>query len=120
MTRAAALLASALAFAGAAAGCGFGGSERVGGERAAKQRVLTMLNPFASPEELNGYADEVSRLSDGALRIRIISAGHAAQPDFEAATIRDVLHGRADLAMAASRAWDEFGVRGLRALHAPM
>ena len=94
MTRAAALLAAALALAGAAAGCGLGGSERVGGERAAKPRVLTMLNPFTSSEELTDFADEVKRLSDGALRIRIIPAGHAGRPDFEAATIRDVLHGR--------------------------
>jgi hypothetical protein len=92
----------------------------VGGERAAKPRVLTMLNPFTSSQELTDFAEEVSRLSDGALRIRIIPAGHASRRDFEAATIRDVLHGRADLAMAASRAWDEFGVRGLRPVHAPL
>jgi TRAP-type C4-dicarboxylate transport system substrate-binding protein len=115
MTRAAVLLAAALALAGPAAGCDFGGSERVGGERAAKPRVLTMLNPFTSSQELTDFADEVTRLSDGALQIRIVPAGHASRPDFEAATIRDVLHGRADLAMAASRASDEFGVRSLRA-----
>ena len=120
MTRAAILLTAALALAALAGGCGLGGSDRVGGERAGEPRVLTMLNPFTSPEELTDFADEVARLSNGALRIRIVPAGHASRPDFEAATIRDVLHGRADLAMAASRAWDEFGVRGLRALHAPL
>jgi TRAP-type C4-dicarboxylate transport system substrate-binding protein len=120
MNRVGVLLVAALAFAVPAASCGFGGSERVGGERAAKPRVLTMLNPFTSSDELTAFADEVERLSNGALRIRIIPAGHASRPDFEAATIRDVLHGRADLAMAASRAWDEFGVRSLRALHAPL
>ena len=120
MTRAAILLTAALALAALAGGCSLGGSDRVGGERAGEPRVLTILNPFTSPEELTGFADEVARLSNGALRIRIIRAGHASRPDFEAATIRDVLHGRADLAMAASRAWDEFGVRGVRALHAPL
>jgi TRAP-type C4-dicarboxylate transport system substrate-binding protein len=120
VTRAAILLAAALALAALAGGCSLGGSDRVGGERAGEPRVLTMLNPFTSPEELTGFAEEVARLSSGALRIRIVPAGHASRPDYEAATIRDVLHGRADLAMAASRAWDEFGVRGLRALHAPL
>jgi TRAP-type C4-dicarboxylate transport system substrate-binding protein len=120
VTRAAILLTAALVLAAHAGGCSLGGSDRVGGERAEEPRVLTMLNPFTSPEELTGFADEVTRLSDGALRIRIVPAGHSTRPDFEAATIRDVRHGRADLAMAASRAWDEFGVRSLRALHAPL
>ena len=31
-----------------------------------------------------------------------------------------MLNGRADLAMAPSRAWDEFGVLSLRALQAPL
>ena len=56
-----------------------------------------MLNPFAGPDELTDFVDEVARLSGGALRIRIVPAGHADQPDFETATIRDVLNGRADL-----------------------
>ena len=72
MTRVGVLLVAALAFAMPAASCGFGGSERVGGERAAKPRVLTMLNPFTSSDELTAFADEVERLSNGALRIRII------------------------------------------------
>jgi len=120
MTRAALLIAAAMAAAATITGCLGGGSERVGGERPTETRVLTMLNPFTSPGELTDFADEVARLSNGELRIRIVPAGHASRPDFEAATIRDLLHGRADLAMAASRAWDEFGVRSLRALHAPL
>ena len=120
MARAAIVLTAALALAALAGACSLGGSDRVGGERAGEPRVLTMLNPFTSPEQLTGFADEVARLSNGALRIRIVPAGHSSRPDYEAATIRDVQHGRADLAMAASRAWDEFGVRGLRALHAPL
>ena len=118
--RAAILLTAALALAALAGACSLGGSDRVGGERAGEPRVLTMLTPFTSPEELTGFADEVARLSNGALRIRIVPAGHASRPDFEAATIRDLLRGRADLAMAASRAWDAFGARRMRALHAPL
>ena len=119
MTRSAALLAAALC-AALLAGCDVGGSDRVGGERDTPPRVLTLLNPFPGPDELTAFVDEVARLSDGALQISIVPAGHADRPDFETATIRDVLNGRADLAMAPSRAWDEFGVLSLRALHAPL
>ncbi len=119
MTRSAALLAAALS-AALMTGCDLGGSDRVGGERDTPPRVLTLLNPFTSPDELTDFAEEVARLSHGTLRVRIIPAGYADRPDYEAATIRDMRHGRADLAMAGSRAWDEFGVRGLRALHAPL
>jgi TRAP-type C4-dicarboxylate transport system substrate-binding protein len=103
-----------------AAGCDLGGEDRVGGDRAPTPHTLTMLNPFTAPEGATDFADEVARLSHGALRVRIIPAGYAGRRDYEAATIRDMLQGRADLATAGSRAWDEFGVRGLRALHAPL
>ncbi|HET6832832.1 MAG TPA: TRAP transporter substrate-binding protein DctP [Acidimicrobiales bacterium] len=77
-----------------------------------------MLDPFSNGQELTQFVDEVSRLSHERLRIRVVSAGHGGA-DYEAATIRDVQDGDADLAFAASRAWDDFGVRSLRALSAP-
>ena len=119
MTRAAAILA-VLAAAAPVAGCSSGGSERVGGDRPGETRVLTMLDPFSNGHEVTEFAGEVARLSRGGLRIRIVDSGHDDSTEFEAATIRDVRSGRADLAFAASRAWDEFGVRSLRALHAPL
>ena len=60
--------------------------------------VLTMLDPFSNRHELTQFVDEVSRLSDGALEIRVVTAGHEGA-DYEAATIRDVQDGRADLAL---------------------
>jgi TRAP-type C4-dicarboxylate transport system substrate-binding protein len=115
------LLATALAATAALpGGCSFGGSDRVGGEQAATPRVLTLLNPFTSQEELTDFVTEVARLSDGELKIRLVRAGYAQRPDFEAATINDMRQGRADLAMAGTRAWDEFGARSLRALNAPL
>src|SRR5918995_4172582 len=109
MTRVAALLiAAALSASVALAGCSIGGSERVGGERAADTRVLTMLDPFSNRQELTQFVNEVSRLSHGTLRIRVVPADHDGA-DYEAATIRDVQDGGADLAFAASRAWDDFG-----------
>ena len=100
------------------AGCSIGDAERVGGERAADISVLTMLDPIGNRQELTQFVDEVSRLSDGTLEIRLVTAGHDGA-DYEAATIRDVQDGRADLAFAGNRAWDEFGARSLRALGAP-
>jgi TRAP-type C4-dicarboxylate transport system substrate-binding protein len=119
MTRALAVLAAALAMVLAASGCLGGDSDRVGGEPTAETRVLTMLDPFSNRQVLTEFAAEVERLSDGALRIRIVEAGHEG-PEFEAATIREMRRGRADLAFAGSRAWDEFGVERLRALGAPL
>jgi len=120
MTRAAALLiAAALTTVAAPAGCTPSGSERVGGERAADTRVLTMLDPFGNNrQELTQFVNEVSRLSHDKLGIHVVPAGHDGA-DYEAATIRDMQGGRADLAFAGSRAWDEFGAPSLRALSAP-
>jgi len=119
MTRSAVLFAAGLS-AALFAGCSVGGSDRVGGERDAPPRVLTLLNPFTGPDEFSEFVDEVARLSDGALKIRIIDAGYADRPAFQTLTIRDMLNGRADLAMAPSRAWAGFGVLSLRALEAPL
>jgi TRAP-type C4-dicarboxylate transport system substrate-binding protein len=118
MTRAALLAAAALA-ASSLVGCSVGGSERVGGEPPAETRVLTMLDPFSNRQELTEFVGEVSRLSNGALRIRVVQAGDEGT-DFEAALIRDMRRGRADLAFAGSRAWDEFSVHRLRAFGAPL
>lgn len=119
MTRVAApLLAAALSASVALAGCSIGGSERVGGERAADTRVLTMLDPIGNPQDLTQFANEVTRLSHDMLRIRVVTADHDGA-DYEAATIRDVQNGRAELAFAGSRAWDEFGAHSLGALGAP-
>jgi TRAP-type C4-dicarboxylate transport system substrate-binding protein len=113
------LLASAIAAAVSLAGCLGGGSERVGGEQSTDARVLTILDPFSNGQEVAAFDNEVARLSHGALRIRVVD-GNYQGADFEAAAIRDMRDGRADLAFAGSRAWDEFGATSLRALGAPL
>jgi TRAP-type transport system periplasmic protein len=118
MTRAALVTAAALAVM-SFAGCSLGGSERVGAEPSTETRVLTMLDPFSNRTELTKFVEEVTRLSDGALKIRVVR-GNYDGADFEADAIRDMQHGRADLAFAGSRAWDEFGAHSLRALSAPL
>ena len=99
------------------AGCSLGGPERVGGEPDADVHELTMLHLF-DPQEVTQFTDEVSRLSEGELRIRMI---HAEQDgvDYETATVRRLQDGEADLAVVGTRAWDDLGAPGLAALGAP-
>ena len=78
-----------------------------------------MLDPFSNGQEVATFAGEVARLSGGSLRIRVVDAGTAGL-DYEAATIRSMQKGGADLAFAGTRAWDEFGAKRLRALSAPL
>jgi TRAP-type C4-dicarboxylate transport system substrate-binding protein len=112
--RAALLLAVAVT---TLAGCSLGGTERVGGDPDADVHELTMLNLF-DPVEVTQFTDEVSRLSKGELRIRLVPAEHDGA-DYEAATVRRIQEGEADLAVVGTRGWDDFGAPGLAALGAP-
>ena len=91
-------------------GCALGGGERVGGGPGADTSVVTMVTPFGRNGD-SEFVDEVSRLSDGRLELRVVASEHTGT-DYEAATIRDVLDGSADVAMVGARAWDEFGAPG--------
>jgi TRAP-type transport system periplasmic protein len=94
---------------------GCGGATRVGGD-APDTRVLTLMNPVGDTQEITVYAQEVVRLSNGKLRIRIVRSPHLGRIDYERAVIDDVRAGRTDLGWAGSRAW-----RGsLRTLNAPL
>jgi TRAP-type C4-dicarboxylate transport system substrate-binding protein len=118
MTRSRALLAAvALKVLATLVGCSLGGSERVGGEPVADAHELTMLSPFG-PEEITQFIDEVSRLSKGEVRIRLIPAERDGT-DYEAANVRRLQEGEADLAVVGTRALDEFGAPALGALGAP-
>ena len=110
-------IAGVLTSVAALAGCAIGGAERVGGDPAAETSVVTMVSPFGNSEH-SELAHEVSRLSGGRLKLRVVATGHNGT-DYEAATIKDVLDGRADLAMVGTRAWAEFGAPGISAVGAP-
>jgi TRAP-type C4-dicarboxylate transport system substrate-binding protein len=116
--RAASIVVS-LGLAAVAAGCG-SSSQRVGQQSDGPAHVLTLLDPFRNSEELGYFVSEVKRLSKGKLRIRFVRSGYAKKTNYEAATIRDMRRGRADLAWTGTRAWDEFGVRRMSALMAPL
>ena len=93
--------------------------------RAARARTkavtLTLANPLPQPDELRPFVDEVERISDGKIEIRFRNKwlGWPWRRG-EAALIRDVAAGKADLGWVGSRAWDDVGVTSFDALHAPL
>lgn len=100
------------------AGC-HGGADKAGGNAARKATPLTLALPFGQPTEVNGFAEEVGRLSHGTMRIDVKSRWRSGQVAYENGLIADVRAGKADLGATGSRAWDSVGVNSLRALGAP-
>src|SRR6516162_4114615 len=91
------------------AGCAGPGVNKAGGQAARPPVVLTLANPLGSSEEVDGFVGEVARLSGGTIRIDVRSRWRYGQVAFESGLIGDVRAGKADLAVAGSRAWDSVG-----------
>ena len=127
MTRAA-LLIAAVAAALVTSGCDSSGSDRAGGEKPVKSEpaaggttTLTLANVNSEPEVLRVFAEKVTGLSNGTLRIRLENSwGQGRRGNAEVNLIRDVKAGKADLGWAGSRAFDLVGDRAFGPLHAPM
>src|SRR5215216_1522972 len=103
------------------AGCGSESSDRAGGEKPVKAKVLVMANAQYFPDELAAFGEAVERVSDGRLRLKWINeygAGRDGNPEVN--VVRDVSAGKADLGWAATRIFDELGVTAFNPLHAPM
>ena len=115
--RAVALLAG---LALAASGCGASGLNKAGGNQARQTVVLTLANPSELSEALDGFADQVRRLSAGTMRIDIKNNWRIHQVDFETGLIGDVKAGKADLGAVGAGAWDSVGVSSFRALVTPL
>ena len=102
-------------------GCGGTGDDRAGGKRSPKAVTLTLANPLPSPDELRPFVDEVERISRGKVEIRFRNEWLSwPWRRTEAALIRDVAAGKADLGWVGSRAWDDVGVTSFDPLHAPL
>jgi TRAP-type transport system periplasmic protein len=118
MTRTA--LTSVLAVA-VLAGCGSQDSDRAGGAKPVKAKVLTMANVNGELGELEAFDEEVERVSGGRLRIKWLNEyGSGRDGIAEVNLIRDVAAGKADLGWAGTRVFDELGVPAFNPLHAPM
>jgi TRAP-type C4-dicarboxylate transport system substrate-binding protein len=103
------------------AGCDSDSSDRAGGEKPVKAKVLVMANAQYQPDELEAFGEAVERVSAGRLRLKWINDyGSGREGNPEVNLIRDVSAGKADLGWAATRIFDEIGVAEFNPLHAPM
>jgi TRAP-type C4-dicarboxylate transport system substrate-binding protein len=99
------------------------GSDKAGGSAApdaAHEKVVLRLAIGTAAVEVNGFANEVARLTGGSVEVVAVDAWRLGQPRFERGLIADVRSGKADLGAVASRAWDSVGVMSFRALGAPL
>lgn len=103
-----------------AAGCGSTASDKAGGAVAPSATVLTMANGNGLPNELQFFAEAAERLSGGTLQIAFENEWRGGMPGYETGAIDDVRAGKADLAWAGTRAFDDVGVPAFAALHAPL
>jgi TRAP-type C4-dicarboxylate transport system substrate-binding protein len=107
-----------------ATGCGTGSSgDKAGGSGApVVLRMAVQVNSDTQPDAdiIRYLTREALDVSHGKLRIVVTydAAGDTSATP-EQAIGRMVENGRFDLAFIGARAWDELGVNGLRALHAP-
>src|SRR5215208_5307743 len=103
------------------AGCNSGSSDRAGGEKPVKAKVLVMANANFDPGELEAFDKAVRHASDGHLRLKWRNEYSKGRPgNAEANVIRDVSAGKADLGWAGARVFDELGDPAFNPLLAPM
>jgi TRAP-type C4-dicarboxylate transport system substrate-binding protein len=116
------IVVAALVLAAAScAGSGDGSPAKAGG--AGEPRVLSMGTDDwpdrAAAEQVEEFAREVERLSDGELRIEPVWRAGDGDEQWDQVVARKVISGQLDLGNVPSRAWDTEGVSSLRALNAP-
>jgi len=103
------------------AGCNSDNSDRAGGEKPVKAKVLTMANANGELGELEAFDKAVRRVSGGRLRIKWLNEyGKGRAGNVEVNVIRDVSGGKADLGWAGTRVFDELGDNAFNPLHSPL
>ena len=95
-------------------------TDKAGGEQHPDAVVLTLANHDPDTNDLDEFAREVARQSDGALRIEFKNRWRPGRTAYEPQTIEDVRDGKIDLAKVGARAFDLAGVRSLQPLVAPL
>jgi TRAP-type transport system periplasmic protein len=105
----------------ALAACSGSSSDKAGGAEEQKPVVLKFASFTGDiPPQLQVFAEEVARRSDGTLRIKFRPDWRHNDPDAERGTIADVKAGKVDMAWVGARVFDRFGVRSFQALLAPL
>jgi TRAP-type C4-dicarboxylate transport system substrate-binding protein len=103
------------------AGCDSDNSDRAGGDKPVKAKVLVMANANGELGELEAFDEAVRRVSGGHLRIKWLNEyGRGRDGNAEINLIRDVNAGKADLGWAGTRVFDELGDPAFNPLHAPL
>ncbi|MEU0095555.1 hypothetical protein [Kribbella sp. NPDC006257] len=95
--------------------------DRAAGNAHQDPTVLTLghTNRGGPFDQLLQWAEEVERLSDGALRIKFENAWRA-DPKSEQTLLTEIRAGRYDLGSVSARVFDQVGYRGFEALSAPL
>jgi TRAP-type C4-dicarboxylate transport system substrate-binding protein len=120
----AALTALAVIATGAGA-CSASGSQRSGSPSTSTTERITLRlgtdDSASTPggEQVQHFAQEVARQSDGAITIEPVWHAGDGRPHWDQHVARTVVDGHLDLGMVPSRAWDDLGVKSLTALNAP-
>jgi TRAP-type C4-dicarboxylate transport system substrate-binding protein len=80
---------------------------------------LTMADPSNNSAEIDTFVEAVTAASAGAIEVTVSHAWRQREPNYEVDLIKDVAAGKADLGVAAARAFDSIGVRDFQPLVAP-
>ena len=118
------VLASAV-LAAFAAGCsvsGNDGADKAGGSDAPVVLRLAVADDAEQPDApfARYFARQVSSLSDGAVRVRVVwDAARQDSPGYELGIARLVEEGHFELGWMGARAWDRMGIKSFQALQAP-
>jgi TRAP-type transport system periplasmic protein len=114
------VLAAVLAFGATA--CGAGNLDKAGNP-SSKPLVLTLADgsgdTSGDTSDAQPFAAAVGKLSHGTLQIKIEGNWRANDAYYETGLINDVRAGKAQLGIAASRAFDTVGITSFQALQAP-
>ncbi|MEO7942707.1 MAG: TRAP transporter substrate-binding protein DctP [Marmoricola sp.] len=102
------------------AGCGSGG-DTPQDDPASVTLTLASNRPPSEPDEaLAAFAAKVKELSNGTVTVTIKDSWHLGEPDYLAATIKDVEAGKVDLGSVAVRGFDNADIDTFEPLIAPM
>jgi TRAP-type C4-dicarboxylate transport system substrate-binding protein len=102
--------------------CSGSGSDKAGGAEKQEPVVLKFASITGNtPPQLQVFAEEVARRSDGTLRIEFKPEWRwRSRASAERVTIEDVKSGKVDMAWVGARVFDRLGVTSFQALLAPL
>jgi TRAP-type C4-dicarboxylate transport system substrate-binding protein len=97
------------------------GLNKAGGDIGGPERTLTFMSGVRDiPKQALEFADEVSRLSNGKLKIRFDASTHPGDPRAEGEIIQDVRQHKAASALVGARVFDTLGINDFEPLIAPL